>query len=95
MKQQPKNKGNKFERIAQRNINSGAMWFNKGDLSTDDYCIECKYTEKKGFRITLDTIKKIWNEAFDCNKEPLLKIGIKRDDKTLFMLTCSIEIERL
>ena len=44
-----KNKGRKFEDKVRKTINSGATWFDKGDLSTDEYLIECKFTEKKRF----------------------------------------------
>lgn len=71
-----KNKGRKFEDQCQKTINSGAF-FDKGDLKTEDYVIECKYTEKKGFRISTKILEKIWGEALDANKLPLLIVGIK------------------
>jgi hypothetical protein len=71
-----KNKGRKFEEQCQKTINSGAF-FQKGDLKTENYCIECKFTEKKGFRISTKILEKIWGEALDSNKLPLLIVGIK------------------
>lgn len=71
-----KNKGRKFEDECQKTINSGAF-FDKGDLKTEDYVIECKFTEKKGFRISTKILEKIWGEALDANKLPLLIVGIK------------------
>jgi hypothetical protein len=71
-----KNKGRKFEDQCQKTINSGAF-FDKGDLKTEDYVIECKFTEKKGFRISTKILEKIWGEALDANKLPLLIVGIK------------------
>ena len=87
-----KNKGRKFEEKVQKSINSGALWFDKGDLKTKDYVIECKFTEKKGFRITTKMLQKIWNEALDANKLPLIVVGIK-NDKELWTIKCQIKKE--
>jgi len=76
-----KNIGRKFEEKIQKCINSGALFFDKGDLKTDDYLIECKYTEKKGFRVTKKILEKIWSEAFETNKLPKLIVGIKDNGK--------------
>ena len=86
-----KNKGRKYETECQKTINSGAF-FDKGDLKTSEYVIECKFTEKKGFRISTKILEKIWNEALDANKLPLLLVGIK-DDKTQWNLHVTINKE--
>ena len=94
-KKQPNKKiGNEFEKKVQKTINSGQLWFNKGDLHTDDYVVECKYTEKKGYRITTKLLQKIWDEALDANKLPLLIIGIK-DKDCRWMLKINVEKEFL
>ncbi len=72
-----KDKGNKFEKKVQRAINSGSLWFDKGDLSTKEYLIDCKKTDKLSYRITAETLQKIWNEALESNKLPALVIGIQ------------------
>lgn len=87
-----KNKGRKFEERIQKTINSGALWFDKGDLKTADYVIEVKYTEKKGYRITTKLLKKLWEDALEANKLPLLTIGIK-DEEGLWMLKVMINRE--
>jgi len=76
-----KNKGRKFEEKIQKCINSGALWFDKGDLKTEDYIIEIKFTEKKSFSITKKILQKIWNEALESNKLPKLIVGIKDGEK--------------
>jgi len=81
-KKSNKEKGTNFEKKVVQNINSGALWFNKGDLKTEDYCIECKFTEKKGYRITTNILKKIWEEALESNKLPLMIVGIKDENST-------------
>jgi len=87
-----RNKGRKFEDKVAKTLNSGALWFDKGDLKTSDYIIEVKYTEKKSYRITTKLLKKLWDDALEANKLPLLTIGIQ-DGKDLWMLKVNIEKE--
>jgi len=87
-----KQKGNDFEKRVQRCINSGSMWFDKGDLKTSTHIIECKYTEKKSFSITRKILEKLWEEALDRNKLPALVIGIK-GEKDTFIINCQIQKE--
>lgn len=89
-----KKKGQKFENKTQKSIQSGALWFSPLDLETTDYIIECKFTEKKGYRVSLDLLEKTWGEALDMNKLPRLIIGIKRNDNETFILNCDISIEK-
>jgi hypothetical protein len=89
MKKSSKEKGNDFEEKCQRTINSGAF-FQKGDIQTKDLCLECKYTDKKGFRISTKILTKLWNEALDSNKLPMLIIGIKNDN-VQWTLKCEIQ----
>ncbi len=51
--------------------NSGATPFNKGDVVTSDWLIECKTCtkEKNSFSIKKDWLKKNKEEAFAMNKE--------------------------
>jgi len=93
-KNRSKNKGMRFEDQVRKTINSGAVWTSPGDLDTDKYAIEAKYTDKKGFRIPLTMVEKIWSEALDMGKEPLLSIGIKRNDTEVFVLDCQIRLQR-
>lgn len=88
-----KKKGEEFEKKVQKCINSGQLWFDKGDLKTDEYLIECKFTEKEGFRITKKILEKLWNESFDRNKLPALIIGIKGESDT-WVIKCQIEKEK-
>ena len=81
--------GDKFEDKVQRCINSGTFFFDKGDIKTDDFLIECKYTEKGSYSVNKKLLHKIWNEALERNKLPKLVIGIKDEDK-IWMLDCSL-----
>jgi len=91
-KKRNKELGKDFEERVQKTINSGTMWFDKGDLKTKDNVIECKFTEKKGYRITTKLLRKLWEESLDANKLPLLIIGIK-DEDCRWMLKVSIKRE--
>lgn len=93
MKSVAKIKGNKFEKKVQKSISSGGLWFSPLDLSYEKFCIECKFTDKKGYRISLDLLEKLWNQSLDNNKEPLLIIGIKRNDNQIFSIKCQISVE--
>lgn len=93
MKHTSKKKGMKFEGKIQKAINSGATWFSPLDLQDGKNCIECKYTDKKGFRVSLDLLEYVWNKSLDLNKEPNLTIGIKRNDNQVFVLNCQIRLQ--
>ena len=88
MKKNSKRKGMDFEKT----IASGALWFDKGDIKTKDYVIEAKFTEKKGYRISLKTLRKLWDDALEANKLPLLTIGIKEGNE-LWIIKCQIQKE--
>ena len=87
-----KNKGREFEKKFIKTINSGAF-FQKGDAVSDNECLEIKYTEKMGFRITTKLLRKLWEEAFSQNKLPVLGIGIK-DGNDIWLIKCQIEKEK-
>jgi len=97
-RRKPKNnskvKGGKFEDKARKTIASGGVWFSPLDIDYDKYCIECKMTEKKGYRISKDLLEKIWGSALSMNKEPFLIIGIKRNDTQIFTLHCNLNLEK-
>lgn len=87
-----KNKGKDFETKIYKTISSGSIWFDKGDIKTENFLIDAKYTDKKSFRITENIIHKIWNEALERNKLPKLVIGIPKNERDLFILTCNIHV---
>lgn len=93
-KKKSKNIGKAFEEKVQKCINSGALSFDKGDLKTDNYLIECKTTEKNGYRITQKVLEKIWKEALESNKLPKLIIGIPRNDYQQFIISCNVEVHK-
>jgi hypothetical protein len=94
MKRPPQQKGNKFEKKIVKQISSGALWWAPLDISTDEYLIEAKYTDQKGYRVSKDLLEKIWNSALKRGKLPILVIGIKRDDETIFTLNCQLQVTK-
>lgn len=63
-------------------------------FSFDEHCFSVKYVDKKTVKITLEEIEKIWGEASICEKPPFLKIGIRRNEKEIFLITCSVELKK-
>jgi hypothetical protein len=53
-----------------RQPNSGATRYSKGDVITDDFCVECKTatTQKASFSIKKEWVDKLKEEAFAMNK---------------------------
>lgn len=57
-----------------RTAASGAFWSRKGDVRTVDWLFEHKYTSAKSFRLTLDVLKKIHDEAVMDGRRPALGV---------------------
>jgi hypothetical protein len=55
---------------------SGGFWFAPGDVSTEEFLIDCKTTDKKSYSITEDIWNKINTEALKCRKLPCLSIQL-------------------
>ena len=89
-----KKTGERFENKVQKTIMSGGLWFSPLDIDYADFCIEAKYTDKKGYRISTDLLEKIWGQALSMNKIPRLIIGIKRNDNQTFVINCDINVEK-
>jgi len=55
---------------------SGSQWMRKGDVSTPDFLVECKVTEKQSYRLTRAVLDKIEQEAAMENLEYALVVDI-------------------
>jgi hypothetical protein len=60
----------------QRNVASGAFWFRKGDVRSQDLLIEHKWTGKKSFTLKSDVLEKITTEALLDSRTPVLGISL-------------------
>jgi hypothetical protein len=65
-----------------------------GFINLDNKAIEVKICDKKGFKITLQSLEKLYREALDVQKEPLLIIGIHRSATETFKLYCNLILEK-
>ncbi len=63
-------------------------------LDYNNYVVDVKYTEKGGFKITLDMLEKLCKKADLAGKAPLLSLGIKRNEKEIFILNVTIHTEK-
>lgn len=55
---------------------SGAFWTRKGDVRSDKYLVEHKYTEKKSFSLTRTVLDKIRTEAIMDGRIPVVALHI-------------------
>jgi hypothetical protein len=58
---------------------SGAFGFHKGDVTSDKYLVEAKYTDTTNYRLTLRTWNKIKNEAYSVDKIPVMEIVLDQN----------------
>ena len=64
---------------------SGCFWSKKGDVTSDKFLIEDKFTHKKQYTLKYATLDKIETEAFKVNKIPIFRVGFQgtKDDYIL------------
>ena len=70
--------------------NGGDEYTNSPDIDTQSYIVESHITDKKKYSITLNMLEKLWAQSIDMNKQILLRLGIKRNKKELFLLSCKL-----
>ena len=75
----PQKQGRKQEKKATQHINSGAVWFDLGDLTVmetnENYHVDTKKVVlQKGFNLSLKDVDKLYNEAG--SKTPMFLIYI-------------------
>lgn len=54
--------------------NSGATWYEKGDIVVGDNLLEHKQTEKASFKLDKAVLKKTYRDAVKAGKVPVLMI---------------------
>lgn len=55
---------------------SGSFWSRKGDVRSDKYLIEHKYTSKKSYGLKAEDLQKLEKEAIMVGREPLFCISL-------------------
>lgn len=69
-----------------RTPGSGNRWFQKGDVKTDAYLIECKTTTKASYSLKSGDIKLHWVHALMENKIPVFEIEFSEYGATCVVL---------
>jgi hypothetical protein len=64
------------------------------DCSIQDKVVELHYTDKEGFKVTLEMLESLLHKALESNKEPQLIIALRRNDNEVIVMKSSISIER-
>ena len=69
-----------------RTRGSGNQWSSKGDIQSEIFLIEDKSTDKHSFSVTAKLWEKIWEEAIQDGRIPLLSIQLNKDNKNLIVV---------
>jgi hypothetical protein len=60
-----------------RNAMSGAGWVRKADVRTDEFLIEAKTTDNKGYRLTLTELRELRKQAIMDDRTPVFVVDIQ------------------
>lgn len=63
------------------------------EINFEDFCTVFFMSDKQEYRISQTKLEKLWNEAKNANKRPLIVVGIRRNDKEVFMITGELKLE--
>lgn len=78
-----------------RTAASGAFWSRKGDVRTEDYLIEHKYTAGKSFSIKSSELNKIETEALLVGRTPVFCFSLGNRDYVILLEQDFVEIADL
>jgi len=59
---------------------SGNQWYAPGDVKTDRFLIDSKYTKNKSYSVTLKTWDKLFEEALFAKRLPILSLQIQNTE---------------
>lgn len=68
-----------------RTAASGAFWSRKGDVRTDEWLVEHKYTGKKTFTLKSTELEKITIEAIMDGRKPLFGVSLNNKNYVLLL----------
>lgn len=77
---QKKEKNDKKSFGGRKSRGSGNYWSEPGDIKTDNFLIESKYTKDKSYSLNIDKWQKISDEALFSYRLPLLSIQIQNKE---------------
>lgn len=69
---------------------SGAFSFNKGDVKSELWLAEHKFTDKISYRFSIKTWQKIAQEAFESNKKPLMEVVLHQSQAPIKFIATNI-----
>ena len=78
----------------QRNVASGAFWFRKGDVRSNDLLVEHKWTGKKSFTLKSDVLEKITTEAIVDFRTPVLGISLNDENYVVMLEADFLELRQ-
>ena len=64
-----------------------------GEIDYNNCIVEVIHTDKKGYKITLKALEKLIEQSITLGKNPIIIIGISRNEKEFFLLTVKIKVE--
>lgn len=65
---------------------SGSSWRKPRDISTDEFLVEAKYTDKAGYPLNVAEWEALRRDALRAGKEPVLVIDFPNRNLRLFVL---------
>lgn len=65
---------------------SGNQWFQKADVKTDTWLIECKTTTKASYSLKAITWDKLWRQAMSEGRDAMMEIEFSDEDIHLVVL---------
>lgn len=78
-----------------RTAASGAFWSRKGDVRSDRFLAEHKYTAAKSFSLKSAELKKIETEALLVGRVPIFCVSLDNKDYVLLLEDDFIDIAKL
>jgi hypothetical protein len=76
----------------QLTVSSGNKWFDKGDVKTDRYLVECKTTGKLSYAIKSSELRKIETEALLEGRNPVLVFDLDGRRYAIFPWEDAVEL---
>ena len=68
-----------------RTAASGAFWSRKGDVRSEDYLAEHKYTAAKSFSLKASELKKVETEALLVGRTPIFCLSLGGEDYVVLL----------
>ena len=78
-----------------RTAASGAFWSRKGDVRSDEWLVEHKFTGNKSFSLKAAELEKVTKEAIMDGRRPLFGVSLNRKNYVLMLEDDFIELAGL